>query len=381
MIDNDSFSVGRYSYPVGLSGSPNYLTWNGLAYQTPGPLGVRASLLNNPNLLAQNGNAQAPSTSIQAPLITEPDQSKSVNITHTLEDMKVNGVSLQLFGKSGAPEPQEVVQGNLPNCPVASILLAKTLRNPQAVKNMITPLPVIFMPTKPKSNPSPIQANAAFAIAFPRPIGPSGNNVTIVSSLLYVDSPHFNSNVKYTGPKEIIYMRSNPSGDPALGIFWSSFIEKGYAVLMGGYDKLDHPSVGEVMFDFCGLYDMLKFEVSGQANFSVFSANLFEGNNRLGNSSRSKSIKVNELDANLIELFKRANQLPTIVCTGNSVSNGAKFFPDHCYAVASFSGTNIVLRNPLVRLTSNNSNTLPQYTVSLAELKSNFSFVFQAKTN
>lgn len=251
----------------------------------------------------------------------------------------LQNVNLPLFaGEQNAPVPEDMVQGNLNNCPVAAILAALAHVEPETVAGMIA-RSTAEVRSRRRSDPPdslPYRTDRLYTVQF------LGGHPVQVSSFLY-----------YTGGA-IAYARS-----PEDRAAWMSYIEKAYAVFRGGgsYNRLNTttqlgqpPSLNQVMEDLAGPYD-----------FADIAENLMY---------RHHSDSVALTDADLRQMLARANHRATVA---GSRDDGIpeSFVPGHAYTVLGRTGNSVSLRNP-------QGGPDAAVTLSFNEFKTIFRAVLQA---
>jgi hypothetical protein len=253
----------------------------------------------------------------------------------------LQNVSLPLFaGEQNVPVPEDMVQGNLNNCPVAAILAALAHVAPETVAGMIA-RSTAEVRSRRRSDPPdsfPYRTDRLYTAQF------LGGHPVQVSSFLY-----------YTGG--VVAYAHSPESRAA----WMSYIEKAYAVFRGGgsYNRLNTttqlgqaPSLNQVMEDLAGPYD-----------FADLAENLWYRHN-------SDSVALTDRD--LRQMLAQADQRVT-VAGSRDAGIPESFVPGHAYTVLGRTGNTVSLRNP-------QGGPDAAVTLSFDEFKTIFRAVLQASS-
>jgi len=177
---------------------------------TPGPLGI--------HLLPKQA-AKAAKAAIKKFQLPGLEQDVSSNLTKNINEM-----DWPLYmGRSKQPKLKDVKQGALLNCPLAAILaaLAYTQKGRTHITKMITEHKNVSTETKFKGEGvdgnTTVKGKRYFTVKF------NGGKSIDISSVFYTDEQ---------SPPKMIYMK------PPTDVLWPCVIEKAYAKLKGGYNKL-----------------------------------------------------------------------------------------------------------------------------------------------
>ncbi|MGE0822568.1 MAG: C2 family cysteine protease [Candidatus Binatia bacterium] len=296
----------------------------GVHPRIPGPLGTGGTLF-----VGEDGVTPVPQQSqptVSTVNLVEPDPVFR-------DDVKLREVLLPLFASD--PQPGDVIQGGIANCPLAAVLVAAAHVNPQQIKGMISETTADVNSTSKSDSKFKKKTTKLLTVKFLK-----GKPVEI-SRLLYHDDEG-----------DLVYAHS-PNG-----VSWVSFIEKGYAVLRGrnSYNGLNErtqlrepPSANQVMEDVVGSPDVI----------------LLDG------------AKVD--DKRLRTLLKNANTHATIAASRNTSSEFGKItiVAHHGYAILAFKDkkndkdAEVQLRNPW-------GGAGADITLSLKDFKAAFAAVLQA---
>jgi len=293
------------SYPPG--GSPRQ---RGARRQ--GPLGGpgRVLLAEQERVPQDTASDAVPAAGRQ---MTEPDPLSS-------DIASLRDFQLVLFGASGAPLPEEVIQGNVNACPLAAALVALAHTRAAALQGMVTAVQAAIQ-SRALGDPAgqyPHSAGRLIAVQFP------GGSRTEVSSLLWM-----------TGGR-IAYCHSTTNTG------WMCYIEKAYAVWRGrnAYDNLNRigtgaadresdytpPDTRQVFMDLAGRCVMAHLEAG----------TLYEADDSAHRLTA----------AGLRELLNRSGNRPTIAASRADTNGRNGIEASHSYAVMGLEEQVIHLRNP-----------------------------------
>lgn len=230
-----------------------------------------------------------------------------------LDTVRLEAVQNPLFGASG-PQPGDVVQGRLHNCPIGATLIALAHATPATVREMITEIP------------GDVQYRYEAGGQLE-----TGTASMSYSVRLTTGAPERVTNMLYVGHAGIAYTHTvNHTG-------WVSFIEKGYAAtLPHGYASLSHANTGangapetrDAFMALAGRCDM---------------AYLAEGDLRfISHDLQDQPLT----DTILQRMFRQARRRPTIAASRERIPSGVQVEPSHSYGVLGFAASQVRLRNP-----------------------------------
>jgi Calpain family cysteine protease len=295
--------------------------------RVPGPLGI--AVLGDV-LRAQVGGGVKPI--VPGGILIEPEplaRSRAV----------LRNVSFPLFHSGKKPKPEDVVQGELANCPLAALLVAMAQATPDAITNMISEFPaqVVSARWSDKDNPQAfLRTNRLFLVRF-------RNHPEWVTAPLYVYDPSD---------------RAYASSPNSTG--WMSYIEKGYATWKGNRsynnlnDRSSGPDANTVMEDLVGPPD-----VADLVNKKLFKAGQ----------------ETPLTDPLLTDMLNKGSRFPTIAGTLDTNIPVKDIVAHHMYAVLGFAQGQVQLRNPW----NDPSKTFGQnFSLSVADFKKSFVGVLQS---
>ena len=228
--------------------------------------------------------------------------------------------NLQLIDQVTGPQPEQVIQGNLDNCPVAATLAALAHATPEAIRVMLSERPARIRSRVRGEAPGEYvhESNRLITAQF------QGQRAVEVSSLLWMSGGR------------IAYCRST-------GNFgWMSYIEKAYAVWRGrnSYHLLSQigsgqgdalggthvPDTREVFADLVGSWMMADLTT----------------NTRYDQGGGSSQFSPRALAG----IVGNAPDLPTIAASRADITRQGGIEPSHSYAVMRFRQNVVHLRNP-----------------------------------
>jgi len=208
----------------------------------PGPFGMMPFGTGG-NFPTQSNNVRGPAG--YRPLFAGPGvpattatKVRTFEMPRALDDVtskKAHRIDWKLFGSSG-PKPTDVSQGALPNCPLAALLgaMANTSSGRKRIQDLVT-----------EHSDAAVTNLAGVADQLTE----QGSN-NIASTRYFTVNLGKSievSDVFYTNDADsgwsLLYMQAPDSGTPVL---WACVIEKAYAVMLGGYPKLDKMSLNTV---------------------------------------------------------------------------------------------------------------------------------------
>jgi hypothetical protein len=347
-VDSPLATLGRIPGATGVGATLGTVPWlpPQLAPQPPGVLGWgRMSLLSDPNLLAQNGPGIPAQANAPKPL-TEPGmggQSKLPSgLLSQIQRLARTPTALDLFDTaSKLPDPNDVQQGFIGDCPVAAVLLAMAItpKGKQKIVSMIQDLTVSALDSV-ESNGTRHTTTRKLHVTF------TAGNTDITD---YVWMNGFSA-TGTTPPANLEMLFLHSGGNPTSGVMWPSFIEKAYVVLKGSsYDVLDGRNTQEVMNDFWGdhtiaLFDTAKAEIStgvqaGTCNSAGCTFTTSTPFDLTKPAERAKFI------TQLTDLLKNVTSKPTFAGTVAAPTNG-NLDKEHGYAIEGFASNQIKLVNP-----------------------------------
>jgi hypothetical protein len=217
-------------------------------------------------------------------------------------------VEWPLFAKSG-PQVTDIAQGTLPNCPLPTILAAMT--NTASGRNRILQMvtehvdPSITDLSDVADDISDQTANLASKRYFTVKL----SKVVEVTDVFYTDDADHGWG--------LLYMQASGHGDPVL---WPAIIEKGFAVHLGGYAKLDEMKVNTVWKELMGA-DPRGFSITSKTDL-----------------------------ARIREQAEEASKKPVILASGDSEgidsASKQKVRHHHGYAVLGIQGNTMKLYDP-----------------------------------
>jgi hypothetical protein len=367
-------STGVFDWPGGFPWSPRILT-----PQSPGCFGWgRVRLLDDPNLLAQNGPG-APARANAPPPLEEPARGSLASVPTTLHGSIVFAQpsgTVQLFqnpakGQQAVPLPEDVIQGYVGNCPVASTLmaLAHTPKGQEKIAGKL-PKPGMILDTQTtvtSKNPAGgalLTTGRLFTVTFPQ-----GTSPVKITDFLYQSS---------TAPVEMIFMHADQN--PAGGVFWPSLLEKAYVMFKSkvgseSYQVLDGPNVQEVMNDLWGDHVYVNWDTTtGEVSSQVVPGSCTSTGCSYGGGTTfdlKDPKKVQAFQRKVQALLTNHAALPTVA--GAETTSGNIEGP-HLYAVIGFGTNQVTVLNP-----NRNANNSPprQVVLSFADFLTKFTFLLQ----
>lgn len=177
--------------------------------------------------------------------LTIPSQELSTSSSKTF---RLNRKAWDLYNSKNRPEMTDVEQGNIQNCPLASIIaaLAHTASGRKHIGSMIQERKgantVTSYTGSNLDGPRAVRSSRYFVVTFP------GKSPIEVSDVFYTGD----SKEKY-----LIYMTSPNK------VLWPAVIEKAYAKWKGGYDNLGNDPI-KVWKELVGEPKYLDLRVSGK---------------------------------------------------------------------------------------------------------------------
>lgn len=232
------------------------------------------------------------------------------------DTVRLGVCELPLFARGG-PQPEDVIQGRLNNCPVGATLMALAHTTPVTITGMITPLE----DSAGESESEEEGASAAAAIRRYRVSLPAHAPVEITNRLYFTGESLTARNIAYT--------RSSNNTT------WMSFIEKAYAVtLRRGYVTLSLVGAGDP-----GIPDTRDVftAIAGSCETGVFGGD--------GNQFYSSSGELTPLSSRQLRImFRQARHRATIAATRSDTRGPVE--ASHSYTMLGFAGGQVHLRNP-----------------------------------
>ncbi len=299
--------------------------------RVPGPTGAEGRIPEfggfRPRGNRRHGPLRAPERTLLAQLTPEESPETATDATapeseiRLVEPSAVPGqptaledYDFPLFGSQGTPTAEDVVQGNLDNCPVAATLAALAHARPEVIQNMLSEQHARVR-SRVHGDPQgryPHESRRLITVRLP------GGQPVRVSGLLW----------RMWG--NVAYARS-ASGS----ISWMSYIEKAYASqFSGGYQTLAR--VGE---EAPGIPDTR--EVFAALTGSWMMAYLVE-DTLFHADGAADALRAGTLE----ELLARARARPTIAASRNELPPEGRIEANHSYAVLGFRRGAVQLRNP-----------------------------------
>lgn len=251
----------------------------------PGPLGFRHVFVAAPKAVGKIAKT------LKMPPPADDERTK-----------KAHEVTFPLFNKGG-PVTRDIQQGDLANCPIASILAA--LAHMESGRRRIQSLLA--------EHPAAVVTDLS-GVADKLEEPPKDNTILskrFFTVMLEKTSPEV-SDVFYTDDADrnwsLIYMRS-PND-----VLWPSVIEKGFAVQEGSYQKLNEQDKANVFWKILVGVDPKVLSIDSQTQLSTISA-----------------------------VAQNAHKVPAI---GASRNDAQEVTPWHGFAVLGIQGTTIELYDP-----------------------------------
>jgi hypothetical protein len=361
-------STGAFEWPQGLPWSPRKLT-----PQSPGCFGWgRLRLLDDPNLLAQNGPGAPAQTTVTLPL-PEPTRGTLVNVPTTLHPGIVFArppTALPLFqapakGQSAVPKPEDVIQGFVGNCPVAGTLmaLAHSTKGQPKLAAMIGETQTTVTSKHPSTGAT-LTTDRLLTVTFP-----SGTGPVKITDYLYQSG---------SAPVVLLFMHSDQN--PVGGVLWPSFLEKAYVLFKcaagsESYQALDARNIQEVMNDFWGNHQYVSWDLTSAEILSQVTAGSCSSTGCTYGGAASfdlnKAPQKKQFHDKLKAFLTNHATLPTVAGT---VASSGDIEGPHLYAVVGFAVNTVTVLNP----NQNASNSPPrQVSLSFADFLDKFAFLAQ----
>ena len=300
---------GRIPGAVGRSaGRPGPGFVHGLRSNGPaGRIGGGRALFAQAGQLTPDDTA---SDATMAPVRTLPAEPPPA----LFDTVRLGVCELPLFARGG-PQPEDVIQGRLNNCPVGATLMALAHTTPAIIPGMVTSLEDSASESEEEGE------SAAAAIRLYRVSLPMHAPVEITNRLYFTGESLTATNISYT----------RSSNNTA----WMSFIEKAYAAtLRRGYVTLSRVGAGGP-----GIPDTRDVftAIAGSCETGVFGG---DGNQFYSSSGELTPLRSGQLRT----MFRQARHRATIAATRSDTRGPVE--ASHSYTVLGFAGGQVHLRNP-----------------------------------
>lgn len=300
---------GRIPGPTGAEGRiPEFGGFRRHGNRRPGPLRIPER-----PLLAQLTPEEAPETATDAapagPEVRLVEPSPVAGQPTALHEF-----DLPFFGSQGTPVADEVVQGNLDNCPVAATLVALAHTDPDVIRNMLS------------ERHARVRSRVA---GEPHGVYPHESH-RLITVRLPAGSPVQISGLLWRMWGNVAYARSAGGN-----VSWMSYIEKAYASqLPAGYQTLSRVGSGGP-----GVPDTR--EVFAALAGSWVMAYLSEGALFYADGTAETLT-----EQQLREFLHHAGSRPTIAASRGDIASEGRIERNHSYAVLGFQRGSVYLRNP-----------------------------------